>query len=94
MLFTYILLIVVVISKSVRGYDVNADLVRGLVNNHSITGCRSNCNGLFSDYPEDCARIFLNAKALNKNVSSGVYEIWPREGIVFFFPCMFYVFVY
>ena len=29
----------------------------------------------FSDYPEDCAAIYLNAKMFNQHISSGIYEI-------------------
>ena len=29
----------------------------------------------FSDYPEDCAAIYLNAKIFNQHISSGIYEI-------------------
>ncbi|CAF1510087.1 unnamed protein product [Rotaria sordida] len=69
-------------------YDVNADLARGLVCNESaITGMKSNYDRYFSDYPEDCAAIYLNAKALNQQIQNGIYEIWPREGKPFKVLC-------
>ncbi|CAF0866764.1 unnamed protein product [Adineta steineri] len=34
----------------------------------------------FSDYPEDCAAVYLNAIASQQDTATGVYEIWPRQG--------------
>ena len=83
MLFTYAFLLSVVVSNLAHAYDVDADLARGLVhNNLTITG-----SGSFSDFPEDCAAVYLNAKMLNQNVSSGLYEIWPRLGKPFVVLC-------
>jgi hypothetical protein len=65
----------------VRGYDVATDLARGLVYDESaIVKIKSIENKHLSDYPEDCAAVYLNAKKLNQHVFNGVYEIWPREG--------------
>ncbi len=81
MLLTYTLLVLVTISGVVRGYDVDIDLVRGLVCNESaIIEIKSVDSILLSDYPEDCAAVYLNAKMLNQHVFSGIYDIWPREG--------------
>ncbi len=82
MSLTYIILLFVSIIGLVHGYDLDADLARGLVYNDSIIlGVNLNDGRHLSDYPEDCAAIYLNAKALNQHVQSGIYEIWPREGI-------------
>ncbi|CAF1477179.1 unnamed protein product, partial [Adineta steineri] len=32
-----------------------------------------------SDYPEDCAAVYLNAIASQQHTTTGVYEIWPRQ---------------
>jgi hypothetical protein len=81
MLLTYTLLILVTISEVVCGYDVDTDLARGLVcNDLAIVEIKSIDNIHLSDYPVDCAAVYLNAKKLNQNVFNGIYEIWPREG--------------
>lgn len=95
MLLRYIILFFVAVIKVVYGYDVNADLARGLVSNDSaVFGLKSNdARYDFSDYPEDCAAVYRNAQAINKPAQSGIYQIWPREGIVFliFYRFFFYI---
>lgn len=78
------LLFLATLSGLVCGYDVDADLARGLINNDSkvLTEVKSNNGVYFSNYPEDCAAVYRNAKALNQHAQTGVYEIWPREGIL------------
>ena len=72
-------------SEVMRGYDLAADLAHGLAHNDSIIAQSTSDGGKFlSEYPEDCAAIYLNGKTLDKPVSSGIYEIWPREGTVIF----------
>jgi len=93
MLFTHTLLFFAAISGLACGYEVDVDLARGLVHNDSILmGLKSNGGRHLSDYPEDCAAVYLNAKALNQHVSSGIYEIWPREGIFVCYFSLHYVF--
>ncbi len=93
MLFAYSLLFFMTVAGLVRGYDVDADLARGLVYNDStLVGVKSNNGGHFSDYPEDCAAVYLDAKTLNQHIQSGIYEIWPREGISVFYFFLHYVF--
>jgi hypothetical protein len=66
----------------VHGYDLDVDLARGLAYNDSpINRVKLNDGRHLSDYPEDCADVYLNTKPLNQHVQSGIYEIWPREGI-------------
>jgi len=82
MLLTYIFFIAAVASNTVHGYDMNTDLARGLVHKNLTIVASPPINGrTFSDYPEDCAAIYLNAKMFNQHISSGIYEIWPREGL-------------
>jgi hypothetical protein len=86
MTLIHTLLLLVAISELICSYDVDADLARGLVHNDSaIIGIKSNGIKILSDYPEDCAAVYRDAQALNQHVSSGIYEIWPREGIILFF---------
>ncbi|CAF3211003.1 unnamed protein product [Rotaria socialis] len=65
-----------------HAYDLNADLARGLVGNLStqhrpLRGDSS----YFSDFPEDCAEIYLKEQSLhNIPPPTGIYEIWPRQG--------------
>jgi len=88
MIFFSVLLFLLASSEVMRGYDLAADLARGLVYNDSIIAESTSDGGKFlSDYPEDCAAIYLNGKTLDKPVSSGIYEIWPREGKPFFVQC-------
>jgi hypothetical protein len=85
------------ITALVYGYDLDADLARGLVfNDSTIGGVKLNDGRYLSDYPEDCAAVYLNAKSLNGHIQSGIYEIWPRESIFylpsFCFRDVFYIF--
>ncbi|CAF1051634.1 unnamed protein product [Adineta steineri] len=65
----------------VNGYDIDADLARGLISNDSLLiQLKSNDYMHLSDYPEDCAAIYLNAIASQQHAATGVYEIWPRQG--------------
>lgn len=91
MILTYILLICVTVNGLVHGYNVDADLARGLIgNNSAIIKIQLDNGRYFNDYPEDCAAIYLSAKALKGQVKSGIYEIWPREGM-FVFNLVFFV---
>jgi len=82
---TYVILFFLAVTKVMHGYDIDADLARGLVSNDSgIIGLKSNDGRHFSDYPEDCAAVYLNAQGLNRPAQTGIYEIWPREGIYTF----------
>ncbi len=66
---------------SAYGYDVKNGSVRLVTYNDTITiGNKSNDSRILTDYPEDCAAISFNAKTLKKNVSSGIYQIWPKDG--------------
>ncbi|CAF4306675.1 unnamed protein product, partial [Adineta steineri] len=50
--------------EMVNGYDINADLARGLVFNDSLLiQIKSNDYMHLSDYPEDCAAVYLSAIA-------------------------------
>jgi hypothetical protein len=84
MLLAHAFLFFVILSGLIHAYDIDTDLARGLVYNDSVLiGVKSNDGRHFSDYPEDCTAIYLNAKTLNQHVQTGIYEIWPREGIFF-----------
>ncbi len=84
MVLIHTLLFFMAFSELVHGYNIDADLARGLVYNDSLLiGVKLNDGRHFSDYPEDCAAVYLNTKALNQHVKSGIYEIWPREGTFF-----------
>ncbi|CAF3297491.1 unnamed protein product [Rotaria socialis] len=77
-----IFIIVVATGRLGYAYDLNEDLARGLVGNLStqhrtILGDGSG----FSDFPEDCAAIYLKEQNLhNIPPPTGIYEIWPRQG--------------
>ena len=66
--------------------DLNADLARGLVCNDTSVihpyRDRSDMDFLLSSRAEDCAEVYL--KGSNR---SGIYEIWPREGKIWW-PCL------
>ncbi len=82
MSLTYIILFFVLIIGLVFGYDLEADLARGFVfNDSTINGVKLNDERHFSNYPEDCTAVYLNAKSLNQHAQRGIYEIRPREGI-------------
>jgi hypothetical protein len=78
------------------GYDVDTGLAQRLVHTDStIMGVKSNDSRFLSEYPEDCAAIYFNAKTFNQNVTSGIYRIWPREGyFYYFFFATYSTFVY
>lgn len=81
-ILTYAILFFITTNTLAYGYDLNTDLARGLVYNvSSVVVTRLGAAKSLSDYPEDCASVYLNGKKLNQNVSTGIYEIWPREGI-------------
>jgi len=74
-----------VVIDSVR--DVNEDLAKGLVTNDLLLikqpeFCPFACTPILSNYPEDCAALYLSG--LTK---TGIYEIWPREGKPFKVLC-------
>ena len=83
MLQTLVIFLLVTIHQLVLGYDVDADLARGLIHNDSaIIRLVMPGESFLSGYPEDCAAIYSDAKArLSKQLISGMYEIWPRQGI-------------
>ncbi|CAF0981824.1 unnamed protein product [Adineta steineri] len=80
MTFIRIILLVMVI-EMVNGYNIDADLARGLIFNDSLLiQIKSNDYMHLSDYPEDCAAVYLSAIASQQYTTTGVYEIWPRQG--------------
>jgi hypothetical protein len=82
MILAYILVLCVTVNGLVHAYDVDTDLARSLVCDYSIIiEIKSSDGRYFSEYPEDCAAINLNPRALNQQAISGIYEIWPREGM-------------
>ncbi|UJR14481.1 hypothetical protein I4U23_001478 [Adineta vaga] len=84
----HIIVLFVTLVGLVNGYDINVDLSRGLVFNHSnVIELKSNDHQYLSDYPEDCAAVYRNAQASNQHAPTGVYEIWPREGKPFMVLC-------
>lgn len=83
MLLTCIILFFLVLSGSIHGYDADPALVHCLVpNNLTIVGTNSNDTKVLNSCPEDCAAIYINKKARNQHVRSGIYKIWPRESII------------
>ncbi len=74
-------MILVTISGVIPDYDVNTDLALGLVCDESaIVEIKSIDSIHLSDYPEDGAAVYLNAKKRDQHVFNGINEIWPREG--------------
>ena len=84
---TIVSLILLLSSVLVFGYDIDADLARGLIGNISTNTKTiiSNIRAL-SDYAEDCAGVyFMEVNLHNSQPNSGIYEIWPRQGILILF---------
>ena len=94
MIFNCALFIVAMLNKFVHASYVNTDLAHGLVHNSSkIIGSGPIDYGSFSDFPEDCAAVYIDAKKMsNMLVTSGIYEIWPRQGTAFFSSILFITF--
>ncbi|CAF1168225.1 unnamed protein product [Rotaria magnacalcarata] len=63
-------------------YDLNVDLARGLTGRLLVdTSKQAGSNTSLSEYPEDCADIYLKHHSIHGvSPRTGVYEIWPRQG--------------
>ena len=81
-MLTLDILFVLVLAVLVRGKGINDDLARGLQSNDAavIKLLGSSDSKLLSKQPEDCAAVYLHAKATKQLVRTGIYEIWPRQG--------------
>ncbi|CAF1368160.1 unnamed protein product [Rotaria magnacalcarata] len=76
------LIIFVSASRLACAYDLNVDLAHGLIGPR-LTGYAAliGDNSLFSEYPEDCAAIYLKQQSVHQlPPPTGIYEIWPRQG--------------